>query len=196
MSAVSSTGSPMVVAASTLLDRLPAEGYILFVGALAPHKGILPLLSAYQRLAKPPPLVLIGTTWPDTPKHLPHRVTVMEGLPHGQVMVAWERCLFGVLPSICAEALGDVVIEAMSAGKAMIGSRAGGIVDLIEDGETGLLVPPGDVDALAAAMERLIHEPDLRERLGRQARVRAQRFTPEVIVPQFIALYQSLVGTG
>ena len=196
MSPASTAGSPMVVAPSTLLDRLPAQAYILFVGALAPHKGILPLLSAYQRLDSPPPLVLIGTIWPDTPKALPARVTVLEGLPHPQVMVAWDHCLFGVLPSICAEALGDVVIEAMSVGKAMVGSRAGGIVDLIEDGETGLLVPPGDVDALAAAMKRLIAEPDLRERLGGQARVRARRFTPEVIVPQFIALYQSLVDKG
>ena len=196
MSPVSTVGSPIVLAPSTLLDRLPAEAYILFVGALAPHKGILPLLAAYQRLDSPPPLVLIGTIWPNTPKELPPGVTVLEGLPHPQVMVAWEHSLFGVLPSICAEALGDVVIEAMSVGKAMVGSRAGGIVDLIEDGETGLLVPPGDVDALGAALKRLIDESDLRERLGRQARVRSRRFTAEVIVPQFIALYQNLVAKG
>ncbi len=196
MSPLATAGSPIVLAPSTLLDRLPAQAYILFVGALAPHKGILPLLAAYQRLDSPPPLVLIGTIWPNTPKELPPGVTVLEGLPHPQVMVAWEHCLFGVLPSICAEALGDVVIEAMSVGKAMVGSRAGGIVDLIEDDETGLLVPPGDVDALGAALKRLIDDSDLRERLGRQARVRSQRFTADVIVPQFIALYQNLVARG
>lgn len=194
MSTVASAGSPIVVPASTVLDRLPAEAYILFVGALAPHKGIPTLLAAYQRLASPPPLVLIGTTWPDTPKHLPARVTVMTNLPHPNVMVAWERCLFGVLPSICAEALGDVVIEAMSVGKAMIGSRAGGIVDLIQDGETGLLVPPGDVDALADAMNRLIQQPALRERMGHQARLGARRFAPAFIVPQFISLYQKVIA--
>jgi glycosyltransferase involved in cell wall biosynthesis len=187
-------GSPLVLTPSTLLDRLPAEGYILFVGALAPHKGILVLLSAYRRLTNPPPLVLIGTRWPDTPRQLPPRVTLIESLPHGMVMAAWERCLFGVLPSICAEALGDVVIEAMSAGKAMIGSRAGGIVDLIDQGETGLLVPAGDAGALAEAMNQLIQEPALRERFGYQARLRARRFTPAAIVPQFVSLYQRAVS--
>jgi glycosyltransferase involved in cell wall biosynthesis len=118
----------------------------------------------------------------------------MEGLAHSKVMVAWKRCLFGVLPSICAEALGDVVIEAMSAGKAMIGSRAGGITDLVEDGVTGLLVPPGDADALATAMNRLIDEPELRERFGRQAGLRARRFTPELIVPEFVSLYQKVLS--
>ena len=194
MSAQSTAAAPMVVEPSTFIDRLPAEPFILFVGALAPHKGILTLIAAYQQLAAPPPLVMIGTTWPSTPKHLPPRVTVLEGLAHSKVMLAWQRCLFGVLPSICAEALGDVVIEAMSVGKAMIGSRAGGIVDVIDDGETGLVVPPGDAAALAQAMNRLIREPALRELFGRQARVRAQRFTPAVIVPQFVSLYHKVVS--
>ena len=176
------------------MTQLPAEPYILFVGALARHKGLHTLLAGYRRLDPAPPLLLIGTTWPDTPTVLPPGTTIRTNLPHAEVMVAWERCLFGVLPSVCAEALGDVVIEAMSAGKAMIGSRAGGIVDLIEEGETGLLVPPGDVDALTQAMNRLICEPSLREAMGRRARRRAQRFLPAAIVPQFISLYERVVS--
>ena len=183
-----------VVEPSSLPERLPEQPYVLFVGPLAPHKGIRQLLAAYERLASPPPMVLIGTTWPNTPRHFPTGVTVLQGLPHPQVMTAWEGCLFGVLPSICAEALGDVVIEAMSAGKAMIGSRAGGIVDLIDDGETGILVPPGDVGALAAAMEGLIRDAALRDRMGQRARVRSEAFTIERIVPRFIALYQDVIG--
>ncbi|HET9849389.1 MAG TPA: glycosyltransferase [Candidatus Dormibacteraeota bacterium] len=176
------------------MNQLPAQPYILFVGALARHKGLHTLLAAYQRLDAAPPLLLIGTSWPDTPTVLPPGATIMTNLPHAEVMVAWEGCLFGVLPSICAEALGDVVIEAMSAGKAMIGSRAGGIVDLIDEGETGLLVPPGDVDALAEAMNCLIQEPSLRETMGRRARRRAQRFLPTTIMPQFISLYEKVVN--
>src|SRR5437764_15419646 len=89
MSATAMAGAPLILPPSTLSERLPAEPYILFVGALAPHKGILPLLAAYRQLVSPPPLHLIGTRWPDTPNELPPGVTAFEGVPHPQVMVAW-----------------------------------------------------------------------------------------------------------
>jgi glycosyltransferase involved in cell wall biosynthesis len=109
-------------------------------------------------------------------------------------MAIWERALFGVLPTQAPEALGNVVHEAMSKGRAMIGTRPGGQEDMIEDGETGLLVPGGDAAALAAAMARLIEDRGLRERIEVNARERAGAFTAEVVMPQIERLYYETAG--
>lgn len=66
---------------------------------------------------------------------------------------------------------------------------------MIMDGETGLLVPAGDVAALAAAMRRLVDDPDLARSIGEAGRERARRFTAEVVVPQFDRLFQDVVRT-
>lgn len=176
------------------LDRLPKVPFILFVGALRRVKGLQQLLSAYERLAEAPPLVLIGTMERDTPHVFPKGVVVLENFPHKAVMAAWRRALFGVIPSLWPEPLGSVVYEGMSRGKAVIGTTPGGHTDMIVDRQTGLLVPQGDVDALAAAIRELLENPELRERLGEAARERAQLFTDEVVVPRFEQLYQQLVN--
>lgn len=174
-------------------NGLPDEPYILFVGALQPSKGLLVLLEAYSRLSAPPPLVLIGTMWHDLSTTLPPGVVLLRDVPHSSVMVAWERCLFGVAPSLCADALPGVVREAMSKGKAMIATTVGGVPDMIEDGINGLLVPPGDVDALSQAMQRLLDTPQLREHLGRAGQTRAVVYRPEAVLPQFERLYSEVI---
>ena len=175
-------------------DRLPDRPYILFVGALQPHKGLGPLLAAYERLENPPPLVLIGSVWPETPKQFPSGVTVLHNVPHHVVMAAWERSLFGVAPSVWPDPLPGVVREGMSKGIAMIASNIGGNTDMISDGATGLLVPPGDVAALAAAMRRLIDDAALREQLGQAGRRSARQYAAGAVLPRFEAIYQQLVG--
>jgi glycosyltransferase involved in cell wall biosynthesis len=112
--------------------------------------------------------------------------------PHTAVMASWERCLFGVLPSLWPEPFGTVVCEAMSRGKPVIGTEPGGHSDMILDGETGLLVPAGDVPALAEAMRRLIADPELRARLGAAGRVRSRLFTVEETIPRLERLYEEL----
>ncbi len=176
------------------LERLPVEPYILFVGALQPRKGVTQLLAAYRKLESPPPLVLVGYVDPKAPVEIPPEVIVIEDVPHADVMAAWEHCLFGVAPSLWPEPLGGVVHEAMSKGKAAICTKPGGHADMIIDHETGLLVPAGDVDALAQAMQRLIDDAPLREQLGAAAREHAKRFTAEAVIPQFEALYRELAA--
>jgi glycosyltransferase involved in cell wall biosynthesis len=176
------------------LSRLPREPFLLFVGALRRVKGIEQLFAAYQRLPSPPPLVLIGTIERDTPPEFPPGVTALEGVPHPVVIAAWTRCLLGVLPSLLPEPLGSVVYEGMMCGKAVIGTVPGGHADMITDGETGLLVPCGNVDALEAAMRRLIADGALRQRLGAAAHRRAEAFTARVAGSQFERLYRELLG--
>lgn len=176
------------------VEQLPKEAYILFVGALRRVKGVDHLLAAYERLVSPPPLVLIGTFEADSPRSFPPNVYVLPNFPHPAVMEAWERALFGVIPSLWPEPLGSVVYEGMSRGKALIGTKPGGHTDMISDGETGILVPQGDVDALAHAMQGLLDKPELRRRLGEAGRERAKQFTADVNVPRFEQLYQQLVN--
>jgi glycosyltransferase involved in cell wall biosynthesis len=186
-------GSGSDASYSARLQELPAEPFLLFVGGLRRVKGVEQLVAAYERLSDPPPLVLIGTLERDSPPRFPPHVHVLTDFPHEAVMAAWERCLIGVLPSVLPEPFGTVVCEAMSRGKAVIGTRPGGHADMIVDGETGFLVPAGDVAALATAMQRLISDPDLRERFGAAGRVRAQQFTPSVAIPRLERLYEQLV---
>lgn len=179
-----------------VLERLPPEPFILFVGAFRRIKGLDQLLAAYARLVDPPPLVLVGTMMADSPPSFPRGVKVITDVPHATLMAIWERAVFGVSPTVAPEALGNVVHEAMSRGRAVIGTRPGGHEDLIEDGESGLLVPAGDATALASAMQRLIDDPQLRELLGERARERARLFTAEAVVPRIERLYYDTVIRG
>jgi glycosyltransferase involved in cell wall biosynthesis len=183
------------VADEAVLDLLPDAPYILFVGALLPQKGIWPLLGAYRRLRSPaPPLVLLGPTFYKSPTDFPPGVVALGPTSHATVMAAWEQALFGVVPSVGAETFGNVVTEAMSVGRAVVASRLGGIVDIIEDGVSGLLVPAGDEDALAAAMQRLVDDVEVRSELGDAARERVRRFAAPVVLPQFEGLYRELLS--
>src|SRR5450756_1835077 len=123
------------------------------------------------------------------PRAFPAGVTVLLDVPHPDVMAAWERCLFGVTPSLWADPLPGVVREAMSKGKPVVGTSAGGITEMILEGETGLLVPPRDADALAAAIQRLVADRGLTERLGRAAREHVKSFALEAVVPRYEAFY-------
>ncbi|MBA2720928.1 MAG: glycosyltransferase family 4 protein [Chloroflexi bacterium] len=174
--------------------RLPASPYILFVGALQPHKGLGPLIAAHRLLVDPPPLVLIGTRWPDTPTDIPADVTVLSDVGHRTVMEAWDGAVFGVAPSIWPDPLPGVIREAMVRGKPVIGSRAGGISDIIEDGVNGILVPPGDVVELAAAMRRLLDDPELCRRLGERGRADTLAYQAAPIAARFLEAYAAIAG--
>lgn len=176
------------------VTQLPKEPYILFVGALRRVKGVDQLLAAYQKLQAPPPLVLIGTYEADSPRRFPPGVYVLPNFPHRAVMAAWEGAYFGVIPSLWAEPLGSVVYEGMSRGKAVIGTKPGGHTDMIVHGETGLLTPLGDVDALTAAMQQLIDNPALCAQFGDAAKARAAQFVADVSVPRFEQLYQQVLS--
>jgi glycosyltransferase involved in cell wall biosynthesis len=188
---------PRLVSEGTMasfVELLPPAPFILFVGALRRIKGIEVLLEAYAALpGRPPPLVLIGSKAPDTPK-IGSGITVLHDWPFFAVLEAWRRCLFGVSPSVLPEPLGNVVHEGMSQGKAVIGTMPGGHGSMITDGVTGLLVPSGNVGLLRDAMMKLISDNELREELGSKARERAGEFTGEVCLPRFNRFYDDTVG--
>jgi glycosyltransferase involved in cell wall biosynthesis len=176
-----------------LLARLPEEPFILFVGAFRRVKGLETLFAAYERLEDPPPLVLIGTFERDTPRPFPADAVVLEDVPHAAVMAAWDRAMFGVMPSLIPEPFGLTVLEPMTRGRTVIGTRPGGHADIV-DADSGLLVPQGDTEALARAMQELIGDPERRTALGRAARERAAAFDSSSVVPRFERLYEDVVA--
>src|SRR5215210_2360483 len=175
------------------LAMLPEVPFMLFVGAFRKAKGLETLFEAYRRLESPPPLALIGTHQHDAPEHIPDDVVTILDAPHKAVLAAWDRALFGVMPSLWPEPLGSTVTEAMSRGKAVIGSRLGGHADLLDE-DSGLTVPPGDVGALTAAMRELIADPERREALGAAAARRARGVTAPVVIPRFEQAYRDLIA--
>lgn len=177
------------------LSRLPTEPFILYVGAFRKVKGLETLFDAYEQLESPPPLVLMGTYERDSPENFPPDAVVLTDVPHKAVMAAWDRAMFGVMPSLWPEPFGATVAEGMNRGKPVIGTTLGGHVDMIGD-DAGILVPQGDVGALAGAMRDLIGDPALRERFGKTAGERAHSFAATSVIPRFEQAYRDVLAAG
>lgn len=175
------------------VDRLPPE-YMLFVGDLTHDKGIHVLLDAYSRLSGAPPLVLIGRLWENKLPALPENVLPIGRWPNAAVLEAWRRCLFGLVPSVWAEPFGMVAIEAMAGGRPVIASRVGGLADIVVDGATGLLVEPGNGEALSEAIAHLLVAPRLREQMGKAASRRANHYRASTVVPRIEDVYEALLA--
>ena len=97
-------------------------------------------------------------------------------------------------PSLRGESFGVVLIEAMAAGTAIVASGLDGYRNVATDGDDALLVPPGDVDALAAALNRVLTDDGLRAALVERGRARAERFSMDVLADEYIARYRRLAG--
>jgi glycosyltransferase involved in cell wall biosynthesis len=89
--------------------------------------------------------------------------------------------------------MGRVLVEAMAAGLPVVGSRVGGITDLVKNGENGLLVPPADVDALEHAILDLLQHESKRKRMGAAGRRMCEYYSLETMVGQISTLYETLM---
>jgi glycosyltransferase involved in cell wall biosynthesis len=158
---------------------------VLFVGRLSPEKGILELVQAADGME----LVVAG----DGP--LRDRVPGVRGfVPHHELGPLYDRAAVVAVPSR-REGFGVACLEAMAHGRPVVASAVGGLLDLVVDGETGLLVPPGDVPALRAALERLLGNAELRERLGAAARERVRdHFAWPAVTDATIEAYEAALA--
>ncbi len=156
--------------------------HVLFVGRLSEEKGVLELVEAARDL----PLVVVG----DGP--LRDRVPGALGfVPPARLGAYLDRAAVVVCPSR-REGYGVVCRQAMAHGRPVVATAVGGLVEAIVDGESGLLVPPGDVTALRAAIERLLGDAGLRTRLGAAARERVrERYSREVAAEGTLAAYET-----
>lgn len=174
----------------------PTGDYVMFAGALAPHKGVDVLLEAYKDFDPAVPLVLVGLRSAQTPLGFPDNVIVAENVPHSDVLRAWEHCSVAVVPSRWPDPCPLVVLEAMAAGRPVVASAVGGIPDMVVDGATGVLVPPNDVVALRAAIAGLLADPGLRTRMGQAGRERANGYSANAIVPQIERVYDEAISAS
>jgi glycosyltransferase involved in cell wall biosynthesis len=159
--------------------------HVLYVGRLSEEKGVRELAEAARDL----PLVVVG----DGP--LRHLLPEAVGfVPHAELGPWYERAAVVVVPSR-REGYGMAAREAMAHGRAVVATAVGGLPDAVEDGVTGLLVPPRDPAALRAALERLLADAALRERLGAAARVQArERFGPEAERAALLVAYRDALS--
>lgn len=174
----------------------PTDDYILYVGRQSDrsYKGLNVLLEAYAGLANLAPLVVLIADYGSKVTSLPRGVTVARDVPHAQVMAAWAHCALGVVPSVVVEAFGLVALEAMVCGKPVVASASGGLREVVVDGVTGLLVPPGDSVALREAMRTLLIDPALRARMGARGRDRARLFSPYLVVSRIEQIYAEVLS--
>ena len=174
----------------------------LFVGRLKADKGVLDLAQAFSRLKGNGDEAWLLIVGPDEEGLQPRMESLCHAVasrlrfaghtdaPQEYMAAADVFCL----PSY-REGFGSVIIEAASAGIPAIASEIYGITDAIEPGFTGLLHPPGNADALQSRMQQLADDPQLREVLGGQARLRAhRRFAKEQVTAALIEFYTSVVG--
>ncbi len=155
--------------------------HVLFVGRLSEEKGVLELLEAARGL----PLVVVG----DGP--LRERVPDAVGfVPRSELANYLDRAAVVVCPSR-REGYGVVAREAMAHGRPVVATDVGGLPEAVIDGQTGLLVQPGDAAALRSALDRLLGDAELRARLGAAGRERVrERFSREIAATATLAAYE------
>jgi glycosyltransferase involved in cell wall biosynthesis len=191
----------------------PRRG-VLFVGRLTPHKGVDGLLRALPAGAH---LRLVGSTGHDS--RLPerdyplllrqlaadHDVDFVGTASDSDLPCLYRSAEVLVLPSVertcygkpvrVSELLGLAVLEAMASGTPVVASRVGGVAEIVQDGLTGFLVPPGDQAALRDRLAQLLGDPLLARRMGAAAReVVLQRFTWAAVAERCLAAYSGPAG--
>jgi glycosyltransferase involved in cell wall biosynthesis len=187
------------------LVPLPERPRALFVGVLERYKAFDLLAEAWRGVAARVPDAVLhvvgqGTLAPlaaSLVEELPGRVEWTPWLTAEQVASALDASTLLVLPSR-SEGMGRVVIEAGCRARAVVGSRVGGIPDVVADGETGVLVPPGDPGALADALVSVLSDRALAERFGAAGRRRVEPWlaTPEEYARRVRRLVDEVVASG
>jgi starch synthase len=165
------------------LDRLGVRPpYVLFVGRITDQKGIFHLLEAARRLPPGVQVVLCASA-PDTPEieerlrravaEMPSVRWINEMVPVDLVTQLYSHAAVFACPSVY-EPFGLINLEAMACQTAVVASAVGGIVEVVENGKTGLLVPPARPDALAEALNRVLANPEVARAMGQAGRQRVE----------------------
>lgn len=172
-------------------EKLPAGTFVLFLGRRESHKGLSQLVSAFENVGTDAELVVAGPGEPlrDTPSWCHDLGVVSEETKHWLL----RKCALLCVPSV-NESFGMVYAEAMSCAKPVVAVDVAPVNELVANGESGMLVRPGDIAALGAALKRLLNDPGFRRMAGEAAYRRYERhYSRERIVENLSSIYRSLV---
>lgn len=179
--------------------------FVVFLGCLRAYKGLPFLLRALARLKGVRAVIAgEGPLRPELEKlagelRIAERVHFAGRVDHEDAVALLHAAAMFVLPShLRSEAFGLCQIEAMACGLPIISTDLPtGVPEVNRDGETGLIVPPGDAEALAAAIKKLIDDPDLRKRLGEGGKQRArENYGAETMSERVAEVYREVLGLG
>ncbi|SFD06523.1 glycosyltransferase family 4 protein [Massilia yuzhufengensis] len=180
-------------------------GRILFLGQVEPRKGVMELVQALALLKERFPHAQLAIGGQGELEQVERRARAL-GVADRVLALGWvtaekkqqelARAAIFCLPSH-AEGLPMALLEAMAAGKAVVTTGVGGIPDAVRDGDNGLLVAPGNVEQLAAALGRLLADEDESLRLGARARTTIEeQFESGFVIGQLSAVYRQLRRAG
>jgi glycosyltransferase involved in cell wall biosynthesis len=178
---------------------------VAFAGRLVREKGIEILIKAFEKVLIHIPearLILVGEGKQESYLRkliadlgIGSNVTITGYLRQPEMEHLFNAAWVQVVPSIWVEAQGCVVTEAMIRGTAAIASRIGGLAEIVQHGSTGLLVPPGDVDALAEALKQILQNRELVEQMGQAGREFAlAHFDRERYLDRLLQIYESMIS--
>jgi len=172
------------------------DGYVLFLGRLVREKGVETLLKAHSKSSMGWRLVIAGTGPMSDALKAEYSDGNFVGHIGGEALREMiDRAAVVVVPSDWYENCPMSVLEAMAYGKPVVGSRMGGIPELVEHNTTGMLFDAGNVDELTAALDRLMSSPGLRKQMGAKARKRVvDEFSLSRHNAGLLNIYQSLLG--
>lgn len=178
------------------------QGLALFVGQLIRGKGVDLLLRALALTRGHIRLVIVGGGKQEdelralcSELELDARVTFVGRVPPSEVSRYYARAQLLVMPSRYPEPFGLAGLEGLAAGLPVVAFDVGAVSEWLDDGRDGLLVPPGDVEALAAAITRLADDPELARVMGdRGARAHRERFLPERHINNLISLMTAMTA--
>ena len=160
---------------AALPASIPPGPFAMYAGDGGAHKGVPDLLDAWRPDGGQPACPLVIATPRPLDRPIPPGVVAVS-LTRAQVAAAWRRASVALVPSRWADPCPTVVLEALRAGTPVIGTRVGGIPEMVRDDMEGLLVEPRDPAALRSAVARLVGDDGLRDRLAGAARERAVSF--------------------
>jgi len=178
----------------TISHKPLATCQFLFVGQLEPYKGLNVMLAALKSLPSGLPwrltIVGEGPMMNALRRERDSRVLLRGRLAPDDVALAMSGADAFIMPSLCEENAPMVIAEAFASGLPVIASRIGGIPEMIEDGATGMLFEPGQVEDLAMQCRRAIERPEILAAMREKCREAAKRYAPERVAGEFIKLFQ------